>query len=168
MNESSRIQRRWAWIMGVITLVIALFFPPLWGWRIEGFVWQLRGFAFAPSLLQVIPQLLILFFPLCALTACTIWLWTLQMNWNPTIIRGILVAFEATVLALLMTTVVFGVIFVIPAPGNGWGMAIALFDTMWAGLSFLAFFPCLLIAAIILAYFQRNNQIAGAGMKSDA
>lgn len=165
MNESSRIQRRWAWIMGAITLVIALFFPPLWGWRIEGFVWQLRNFAFAPSLLQVIPQLLTLFFPSCALTVCTIWLWTRQMNWHPTIIRGMLVAFEATVLALLMTAVFFAVIFVIPALGNGWGMAIALFNTMWAGLAFLAFLPCLLIAAIVLAHFQKTERIVSDNTK---
>lgn len=172
MNESSRIQRRWAWLMGAITLVVALFFPPLWT-RVEGFFWQLRGLSPASSLLQVILQTnyldwLILFFPPCALTACIIWLWTRQMNWHPTIIRGMLVTFEATVLALLMTAVFFAVVFVIPAPGNGWGMAFAIFNTMWTGLSFLAFFPCLLITAIVLAHFQKTDRIVSDNTKSGA
>lgn len=152
--------------MGAITLAIALFFPPLWGhlWRIEGFVWQLRDLSPVESWSQAVSRAtyldwLIMFFPPCALTACTIWLWKRQMDWSPTIIRGVLVTLEAVVLALLTTAVLFGVIFIIPSPGNGWGMAFALFNTMWVGLAFLTFLPCLLIAAIILAYFQRNNQI---------
>lgn len=173
MNKPPRMQKRWAWIMGAITLVIALFFPPLWGRssRVEGFFWQLLSLSPSSSLFQVILQThfldwLILFFPPCALTACTIWLWSRQMPWNPTIFRGMMVTLEAIGLALLATAVFFVAVFIIPAPGNGWGMAFALFNTMWASVAFFAFLPCLLIAATVLARLQRNHQVAGDGMRS--
>jgi hypothetical protein len=150
--------------MGVVTLVIALFFPPLWGhsWRIEGFVWQWRVLSASgnSSLEATVLNWLILFFPPCALTACTIWLWNHQMSWNAPFLRAGVVIIEASLLALLATAILFIIIFIIPAPGNGWGMAFALFNTMWAGVAFLAFLPCLLIAALILAWFQKNHQHA--------
>ena len=88
------------------------------------------------------------------------------MPWKPTIFRGMLVILEAIGLALLATVALSVAVFIIPAPVNGWGMALALFNTMWASVAFLAFLPCLLIAATVLACLQRNNQIAGDGMKS--
>jgi hypothetical protein len=150
--------------MGGATLVIALFFPPLWGhlWHIEGFVWQLRDLSPVESWSQAISRAtyldwLILFFPPCALTVCTIWLWSRQMSWNSALVRGGVVMIEASILGLLATAIFFVVIFIIPAPGNGWGVAFALFNTMWTGVAFLAFLPCLLIVALILAWLQKKR-----------
>jgi hypothetical protein len=180
VSKQQRMQKRWSWIMGAITLVVSLFFPHFWGlWRVEGFFWQLLGFSPASPLKQVILhidlfEVLTLFFPPCALTACTIWFWSRQMHWRPSSLRAMLVTLEATGLALLTTAVFYSVVFIIPsvvfiisAPGNtrgnrwamGWGIAGAMFSTMWAGGAFLAFFPCLLIAATVLASLQRKNQI---------
>lgn len=159
MSKQQSMQKRWSWIMGGMTLVVSLFFPHLWGTaRVSGFFWQL-SYIWQLSYFSLIDRL-ILFFPLCALTASTIWCWSRQMNQRPTVIRALVVVLEATVLALLATAVFSVVVFIITAPGNGWGMALTIFNTMWAGLAFLAFLPCLLIAAAVLASFQRKNQAA--------
>jgi hypothetical protein len=172
MRKQQSMQKRWSWIMGAITLVVSLFLPHLWGpWRVSGFFWQLfYPYSFwylfhSGSLwLSIISRtshldLFVYFFPPCALTASTVWLWSRQMNQRPTVIRARVVVLEATVLALLATAVIFSMIFIIPYPGNGWAVAFALFDTMGAGLAFLAFLPCLLIAATVLASFQRKIRL---------
>lgn len=79
------------------------------------------------------------------------------MYWHPTIWRGLLVALEALLVALLATAVFNIAIFVIPFLGNGWGMAFALFNALRAGAVFLVFSPCLLLAAAIVAHLQASS-----------
>ncbi|GCE08147.1 hypothetical protein KDAU_54760 [Dictyobacter aurantiacus] len=88
------------------------------------------------------------------------------MNQRATVTHALVVVLKATVLALSATAVISAVILIIPYPGNGWAVALALVTTMWTGLALLAFFPCLLIAAIALTSFQRKNQAARDGMES--
>ncbi len=152
--------------MGAITLAVALFLPHIW-WlppHAKGFFWQLFDSAPIASVVQAIlraPLLYFVFFglPPCALTACMIWFWNLQVNWDPTIFRALLVTLEATGLALLATAVGMGVALIRPGtPGNGWGMAIALYGTQFAGEAFLGFLPCLLLTATVLARLQSKYQ----------
>ena len=164
MSKAYRKQRWWAWIMGAITLGVALFAPSLW-WRsphAQGFFWQLRDqHLTTPPLTAFSGLVYFVFFvlPPGALTVCIIWLWSLQMNWDPTSLRALLVTLEAAGLALLINVVALGVLFFRPgSPGFGWGMAFLLYGIMFASQAFLSFLPWLLLAAIALGLLQRKYQ----------
>lgn len=159
----------WSWAVGAITVVVALFWPHIGGLPVQaqGFFWQLYDEAPRFSLVQALlnPNPFFMAFvalPLCALTACMIWLWSVQMYWDPTVGRALLVTLEATGLAVLATTVGSGVLFMRPGvPGNGGGrMALTLYSAMFAFQAFLSMLPCLLLATALLARLQRHYQEA--------
>ena len=82
------------------------------------------------------------------------------MNLHPQVICALLVVLKAVVLSLLIIAVLSVAIFIIPESGSGLGIALAIFNVMWAGAAFLVFLPCLLIVAAVLASVQSKNQVA--------
>jgi hypothetical protein len=151
VSHRQRTQKRWSWIMGGVTLGIALFSPYRWGSTFISFFNDLGYTA-------LLDRILLLSLPF-VLALCTIWCWYRLMGWHPTTLRALVVPLAATGLALLLIALLWIVGFgLILSQGNGWGIAIGLFMTLRAGVAFLCFLPWLLIAATVIAFFQRQSQ----------
>ena len=167
MSKQQRVQKRRAWIMGGMTLLISFFFPHVGG-PFSGAFWALNSsynFSVSPFAGQV-AQVVCLFFPACMLIASITWLWHLQVNRDATIFQAFVVTLEAICIAFV-ATIVFSVVFFVILDTGGWyaarvcpmeprGWYCASLLCLVFGLNFLVFFPCLLIVAMVLAYFQRK------------